>query len=192
MLCDQGTEQDPGRNWFPGCGSWQALAGWGVTAGRTPLTPAGGGPMLTHGRGCGPSSHTAASPAGRRPGRTPGAQGRRTAAPGHTCTASSHTGPRKARGPPGGGSGRTPRRSSEAGTAPTGPAGGRGHLSEGAAHAAWHPLTLVLGDPPCPETQACSLTPSRCLSTSVKRNSPVSGTLSDPCLMGQPETRATS
>lgn len=123
---------------------------------------------------------------------TPGAQGRRTAAPGHTCTASSHTGPRKARGPPGGGSGRTPRRSSEAGTAPTGPAGGRGHLSEGAAHAAWHPLTLVLGDPPCPETQACSLTPSRCLSTSVKRNSPVSGTLSDPCLMGQPETRATS
>ena len=128
-----------GTGWW-GCDSQRAC---GVAPRRTPLTPAGGGPMLTHGRRCGPSSHTAGSPAGRRSGHTPGAQGRGTAAPGHTCTASSHTGPRKARGPPAGGSGRTPRRSSEAGTAPTGPAGGRGHLSEGTTHApdlgAWRP-----------------------------------------------------
>lgn len=110
-------------------GPRSAPATWGGTPRTVPAHPGGRcGPAQTHGRSCGPPSRTAASLAGRRRGRTPGAPGRGSAAPGRMRTASAHTGPRKARGPPGRGSGRTRRPSSEAGTAPTGPAGRRGHL----------------------------------------------------------------
>lgn len=114
-------------------GPRSAPATWGGTPRTGPAHPPahpGGrcGPAQTHGRSCGPPSRTAASLAGRRRGRTPGAPGRGSAAPGRMRTASAHTGPRKARGPPGRGSGRTRRTSSESGTAPTGPAGRRGHL----------------------------------------------------------------
>ena len=116
-----GAEREPGPRSAP--------ATWGGTPRTGPAHPGWRwGPAQTHGRSCGPPSRTAASPAWRRRGRTPGAQGRGTAAPGRMRTASAHTGPRKARGPPGRGSGRTRRPSSEAGTSPTVPARRRGHL----------------------------------------------------------------
>lgn len=110
---------------------------------QTPLSPrperlpSQGGWTLTYGMHCALSSRTAPSPAGRRPGRTPGGPCKGTSAPVCTCTESFHTGPRKAQGPPEGGSGRTLRRSSEAGTAPTGPAGKRCHLSEDGSMWPW-------------------------------------------------------
>lgn len=97
--------------------------------GQSLLMPSGARGLLTYGMRCGRPSRTRPFPAGHRPGRTPGVLCKGTAAPPHMCTESSHTGPQKARGAPGGGSGQTPKQSSEAGTAPTGPAGMKRHFS---------------------------------------------------------------
>lgn len=108
---------------------------------------AGRGRGPTYCTRCGQSSHTAPFPPGHRSGCTPGRQGTCTPAPQHTHTKSSHTGPRKARDPPEGGSGQTLRCSSEAGTAPTGPAG-RGTASAVCS------LSVALRLSPARETKA--------------------------------------
>lgn len=140
--CDQVAEARSQAGFKPrNTEALQALVGWGVvkappgsssdTPGQTP--PLASPQQLTYGRCCGQPSRAAPFLAGHRPGHTPGGQRRSTSAPGHMCTESPHTGPQKAQGPPEGGSGRTPRHSSEAGTAPMGPAGMRGTSSVRAA-----------------------------------------------------------
>lgn len=109
----------------------------GDTPGQTALSPSWERGPLTYGRRCGRSSRTRQSPAGHRPGRTPGGPHKGTPSPGHRCTESFHTGRQKAQGPPAGGSGQTPRHSSGAGTAPTGPAGTRSQAVRTAPMQPW-------------------------------------------------------
>lgn len=179
-LCERATGAGAGASGSTGQLGWDTRDG--------PRPPRREVVPQTHGRSCGPPSRPAASPAGRRRGHTPGAQGRYIAAPGRMRTASAHTRPRRARGPPGRGSGRTRRPSSEAGTAPTGPAGRRGHLGR-----------LPPTRPGVPWPRGLETPHARNSKTAVSHPGAACPHLSDEilqqfmelCLVGRPEARAT-